>query len=195
MRNAVRRGPLGRLSRQLRAAFGLTLGRADSRLVVGVTTGAYLLAFLWASGDLSVHLGTAPRVLVIDDPLGRVFTRTGPTSYGAIATVDTGVLRLLLSPLNVAIGGVVAGLVGLNAGGSYLAIRQPAACGLGAGSGLLAAVPALLSGTVCCGPVVLFALGIQATGLVLTAVSWLLPVGVLALVGSLVVVGRRVAPA
>lgn len=175
-------------------AVRLTLGRRDSAAVVAIVTVSYLLAYLWATGDLSLRTGVDPRVLVIDDPLGRLFARTGPASFGAIATVDTGVVRLLLSPVNVAIGSVVAGLVGINLGMTYLAIRRPKACGIGAGSGLLASVPALLSGTVCCGPVVLLAVGVQATAVVLTAFVWLLPVGVVLLLASLAYVATKIDP-
>lgn len=172
----------------------LTLGRRDGSAVVAAVTVGYLLAYLWATGDLSIRTGVDPRVLVIADPFDRLFARTGPTSFGAIATVDTGVVRLLFSPVNVAIGAVVAGLVGINLGVTYLAIRRPKACGIGAGSGLLASVPALLSGTVCCGPVVLLAVGVQATALVLTAFVWLLPVGVVLLLASLAYVATRIEP-
>ena len=85
-----------------------------------------------------------------------------------------------------------SGLVGLNLGPTYLAIVQPAACGIGAGTGLLASVPALLSGTVCCGPVILIAIGIQASGLLLTMFAWLLPLGVLLMGLSLVYVAGKV---
>lgn len=188
--NATLRGVPGDVA----GAVRLTLGRPDSAAVVAVVTFGYLLAYLWATGDLSLRTGVDPRVLVIDDPLGRLFARTGPVSFGAIATIDTGVVRLLLSPVNVAIGSIVAGLVGINLGVTYLAIRRPKACGMGAGSGLLASVPALLSGTVCCGPVVLIAIGMQATAVVLTAFFWLLPVGIVLLLGSLAYVATRIDP-
>lgn len=179
---------------EVAGALRLTLGRPDGAAVVATVTVGYLVAFLWATGDLSVRPDVGAAIRVVDDPIDRLFARTGPASYGAIATVDTGVIRLLFSPLNVAIGGLVAVLVGLNAGVTYLAVRQPAACGLSAGSGFLASVPALLSGTVCCGPVVLFAVGLQATATVLTVFAWLLPVGVALLLLSLVAVARRIDP-
>ena len=92
------------------------------------------------------------------------------------------------------IGGVVAGLVGINLGMTYPAVRRPKAYGTGAGSGLLASVPALLSGTVCCGPVVLLAVGVQATAVVLTAFVRLLPIGVALLLASLAYVAVKIDP-
>jgi len=174
------------------AAIRLSLWRRDARAVTAAVAVAYLLAYLWATGDLSYRPDAAARLLVVDDPLGRLFARTGPASFGAVGTLDTGVVRLLVSPINVAIGAGLAGLVGTNLGLSYLAVRRPKACGIGTGSGILASLPALLSGTVCCGPVVLLAVGLQASAALLTAFAWLLPVGVLLLLASLGYVATKI---
>jgi hypothetical protein len=108
--------------------------------------------------------------------------RLGPVTY--------------LFSFNTVIGIGVAGLVGLNLSLSYLAWTQPASCGLGKSStGAFAAVPALLSGSACCGPVVLIAVGVQASSALLTTFQFLLPAAVVLLLGSLVLVGRRVDPA
>ncbi|MFA9427762.1 hypothetical protein [Natronorubrum sp. A-ect3] len=174
------------------AATALVVRRADSLSVaVGVAI-VYLAVFLWAIGDLAFRPDVAANLIVVDEPLVRMFDRTGPASFEAVALLDTGVVRVLVSPVNVAIGLLIAGLVGLNLGLTYLAVVQPAACGIGAGSGLLASMPALLSGTVCCGPVILIALGIQASGLLLTMFAWLLPLGVGLMVLSLVYVSGRI---
>ncbi|MXV61912.1 hypothetical protein GS429_07555 [Natronorubrum sp. JWXQ-INN-674] len=173
------------------AATLLVVRRYDSLAVATAVVIGYLVAFLWAVGDLAVRPDVAANLIVIDDPLSRMFDRTGPASFEAVAMVDTGVVRILISPVNAAIGLLLAGLVGVNLGLTYLAVVQPAACGIGAGSGLLASFPALLSGTVCCGPVVLIALGIQARGLMLTMFVWLLPVGIgLLLVSQVYVAGK-----
>ncbi|SNR51305.1 hypothetical protein SAMN06264855_11131 [Halorubrum vacuolatum] len=174
------------------AATRLVLRRNDSVAVAGLVLVGYLTAFLWAVGDLSVRPDMPAGLLIVDDPLWRVFDRTGPATFEAIAIVDTGVARLLFSPGNLLLGGFVAGLVGLNLAMSYLAVVQPAACGLGTGSGLLASMPALLAGTVCCGPVVLLVLGIQASGLLLTMFTWLLPLGIGLLFVSLIYVAGKI---
>ncbi|MFA9418424.1 hypothetical protein [Natrinema sp. HArc-T2] len=174
------------------AATTLVVRRRDS-LAVAIFVGiGYLTAFLWAIGDLAMRPSAAPNLIVVDDPLIRMFQRIGPASFEAVALLDTGVIRFLVSPIDITIGLAIAGLVGLNIGLTYLAVVQPAACGIGTGSGLLASVPALLSGTVCCGPVVLIALGIQASGLLLTLFAWLLPLGEVLLLASLVYVAGRI---
>lgn len=175
-----------------RAALGLVVRRRDSAVIAATIAIGYLGAFLWAGQDLVLRTDASPSVVVVRNPLELVFQRTGPASFEAIAIVDTGVVRLLFSPGNVAIGMFIAGLVGISFGLTYLAVIQPKACGIGTGSGFLASVPALLSGSVCCGPVILFALGIQATGLLMTAFVWLLPVGILALVGSVVYLAGKI---
>lgn len=176
------------------SAIGLVLGRDDSLAVALAVTVGYLVAFLWLLGDLSYRPDVSTGLLIVDDPLGRALERTGPATFEAVAMVDTGVLRLLLSPMNLLVGLTLSTLVGLNLALSYLAVVQPAACGVGAGSGLLASLSALLSGTVCCGPVVLLVLGIQATGTLLTVFAWLLPIGVALLLSSLVLVAGTIEP-
>ncbi|QFU84734.1 hypothetical protein [Natronorubrum aibiense] len=174
------------------AAIGLVVRRSDSLAITAVIVISYLTVFLWVIGDLAFRPDVTANLIVVDDPLNRMFLRTGPASFEAVALLDTGVVRLLLSPINVALGLLVASLVGINLGLTYLATVQPAACGIGAGSGLLASVPALLSGTVCCGPVVLIALGIQASGLLLTMFAWLLPLGIGLLLVSLIYVAGTI---
>lgn len=188
------RSRVGRVA-DIMTVVRLTMRRKDAAAVVALVTGAYLLTFLWATGDLSFRTGVEPALVVVHAPLERLFTRTGPASFDAVAMVDTGVIRLLVSPINIALGVTLAALVGINLGVTYLAIRQPSACGISAGSGVLASFPALLSGTVCCGPVILLAVGIQASAALMTMFFWLVPIGVLLLLGTLVYVGGKVDPA
>ncbi|WP_276256357.1 hypothetical protein [Halomontanus rarus] len=175
-----------------RAATALVFRRFDSAGIVLVLTVGYLGVFLWIVGDLSIRPAVPANVLIVDDPVARMFDRTGPASFEAIALLDTGFVRVLVSPVNVAIGLLVAVLVAVNLALTYLAVVQPAACGIGAGSGLLASLPALFSGTVCCGPVILIAFGIQASALLLTLFAWLLPIGIAMLLVSLVSVAGKI---
>jgi hypothetical protein len=177
-----------------RVATSLAFQRQDARLVFGGVTSAYSTAYLWAVGHLAPGLGGFG-VTVVPDPFG-AFLRPelGPFTFTPVARVAAGPVTYLAS-FNTVIGLLLAGLVGLNLALTYLAWRQPTACGIGSRStGLLASVPALLSGTACCSPVVLIVLGIQASGVLLTAFQFLLPVAAVLLVGSLVLVGRQVNP-
>src|SRR6056297_3977107 len=94
------------------AATTLVVRRRDS-LAVAIFVGiGYLAAFLWAIGDLAMRPSAAPSLIIVDDPLVRMFQRTGPASFEAVALLDTGVVRLLVSPIDVTIGLAIAGLVG-----------------------------------------------------------------------------------
>jgi hypothetical protein len=171
------------------------LRRRDAAAVFGAVTLVYLLGFLYALGDLSVRPGIGTGLIVVEEPLSRAFEPgPGPFAYEGIAVVDLGVARYLFSPVNLLLGLGLSALVGLNLALSYLAVTQPNSCGIGAGTGLVASVPALLSGTACCAPVVLLVLGIQASALVLSLFVWLLPIGVVALLASLVYVVTKVDP-
>ncbi len=181
---------LARTSFAVRSA----LARTDARAILAGTTIAYLGLYLWGIG----HLAPGPEdwgVTVVSNAAERFFMPAlGAFSFEPVAIVALGPITYLFS-LNSVIGLVLALLVGLNVAVTYIAWRQPKACGIGSRSaGALAGIPALLSGTACCGPVLLIALGVQASGLLLTTFEFLLPIAAVLLLGSLLLVGRQVQP-
>ena len=194
-RNGPSAGRLGGAVSRTLAATRAVFDRRDAVAVVALTAVAYLLVYLYALGHLAPGLGGFD-VVVVSGALGKFLRpELGPFAFTPVARVSLGPVTYLFS-FNTVIGAGIAGLVGLNLGLTYLAWRQPAACGVGtSSSGVLASIPAVLSGTACCGPVVLIVLGIQASGIVVTAFQFLVPVAVALLLGSLVLVGRQVDPA
>lgn len=138
-------------------------GRRDAALVFATVSLLYLALYLAVVGRL-VPGGGEVGLLVADD-LSIAFRSTGTFTFEPIARIDLGFLSLLFSPLDTLVGLVLPSLVGLNLALFYLAWTQPTACGIEGASGALAAIPALLSGTTCCGPVLLIVLGIQVSGL------------------------------
>jgi len=158
----------------------------------------YVLLYSVAVGDLAWSVSGGVGISIVDQPFPRLFESLGPFQYEPIAFIQLGVVNYLFAPLNALLGLGLAVLVGLNLAVAYGAWRRPAACGLpeskgaAGATGLLAGVPALLSGTVCCGPVILLVVGVQATAGLLAVFQWLLPVAVVLLVGSLFVVSRQV---
>lgn len=180
-----------------RFAVAAALGRTDGRLVFGGVGVGYLLVYLYAIRDL-LPGGSGRGLLVVRDPLSLLFRRTTTFSFEAVALLDVGVVTYEFSPVNLLVGLALAALVATNLAVSYLVWRQPAACGISpgsaAGTGLLGAVPALVSGSACCGPVVLLVVGIQASTAFITLFNVLLPVAAVALVASLLYVGRQVDP-
>lgn len=186
-------GVAGDVSRT-RRAMAATLRRRDAQIVFWSVTVGYLLLYLYAIGHLAAGLGGFD-VTVVNAPL-RKFLRPelGPFSFTPVARLTLGPLTYLFS-FNTVLGLVISVLVGANLALTYLAWTQPKACGLGQSStGVLASLPAVLSGTACCGPVVLIVLGIQLSGALLTAFQFLLPVAGVLLIGSLLLVGRQVDP-
>jgi len=171
------------------------LRRPGTLAVVLAVTALYLTAFLVVMQDFTFDPGVGFSSFVVDQPLDRMF-KPGPGhyQYEPIAVLDVRIGTWVFSPLNTAIGLFLSVLVGLNLALTYLAVTQPKSCGIEAGTGILAAVPALFAGSACCGPVIFLVVGIQAGGVLLTAFQWLLPAATLLLLGSLVLVAGRVDP-
>ncbi len=188
--NPTGRGLLDRTG----AAIGVAARRRDSRLVFLAATVSYLLVYLATVGDLAVGgAGGGVSVRVVDD-LSRAFASVGFFRFGAIAVVGAGPITYLFSPLNAALALLLSVLVGANVGLTYLGLIQPKACGLESSTGVLAGVPALLSGAACCGPTILLVVGVQASATIITGFQFLVPLALLLLVGSLLVIGRQVDP-
>lgn len=186
--------PVSRAVGRTRRALALAASRRDGRVVFALVALGYLLAYLYAVGDLGPGDGSWGTT-VVADPLARAFEPRGAFRFEPVARLSLGAVTLLVAPVSMVVAGALAVLVGANLALSYLAVRRPAACGLSPTTGVFAAVPGLLSGAACCGPTVLLVLGVQASGLLVSAFSVLVPVSALLLLASLVLVGRRVAPA
>ncbi|EMA53325.1 MULTISPECIES: hypothetical protein [Halococcus] len=172
----------------------IVASRWDARAILTLTGLAYLIGYSFAVGDLALTGRGGISLLVVDAPLDRAFQSTGYLSFEPIAAVEAGPLTYLFSPIDAGLALVLAALVGINVALTYLGLVQPRACGMESSVGLLAAVPALFSGAACCGPVVLIAIGVQATGAVIAGFQLLLPIAVGLLALSVVLVGRRIDP-
>ncbi len=185
-------GIFGRTGAALRVAGG----RLDSRSVLFAAGVSYLVLYLLTVGDLSFSSGgTGPLTIRTVDDLSRAFASLGFFRFGAIAVVSLGPLTYLFSPLNLLVALVLSSLVGANVALTYLGLVQPRACGLESSTGILAGIPALLSGAACCGPTILLVIGVQASATIITGFQLLIPIAVVLLVGSLLLVGRQVNPA
>ena len=178
-----------------RAALAVVARRRDARLVFAAAAVGYLLAYLATVGDLSFAAdGRGPLSIRVADDLSRAFASLGFFRYGAVAVVAAGPVTYLFSPLNALLAVGLSVLVGANLALTYLGLVQPRACGLESSTGVLAGIPALLSGAACCGPTILFVLGVQASATLVTGFQYLVPLAVAMLVGSLLLVGRNVDP-
>jgi hypothetical protein len=174
-----------------RVAVRGALGCRYGRTVALLTGAAYFVFYLVGIG----HLGLGPsgfEFSTVADPLARATRLRAPFQWEPVALAVVGPVELLVSPLNVTLGLLLATLVGVNLGVSLVAYRGPSACRLGPGAGAAAGLPGLLSGFACCGPTILLVVGLQASSTLLTVFQWLLPVTVVALVGTLLWVGTKV---
>lgn len=165
------------------------LGRRDGRAAFLFGLLGYPLLYLSSLGHLALG-GRGRSVQVVADPITRALRQTRPFSFEPVARIVVEPLSVLVSPLDIGLALVLAALVGANLAVAVVVWRSPAACGVERSAGLLASVPALLTGATCCGPAVLFVLGIGATGALVTALGYATPVTALLLVGSLVLVAR-----
>lgn len=182
--------------RRLLARTGIAvrgaLGRHDGRATLGVTTGLYILTYLWAPRHLTLTGTGGFDVIVVDDPAVTALTRLFPFLYETIAVVEIGPVVYLLSPVNIAIGFALGTLVGATLAVSVVSWRGPTACRLGAGAGATAGVPGLVSGFACCRPQLLVVIGLQASAGVIAALQWMVPLAVMSLLATLLWVGSQV---
>jgi hypothetical protein len=179
------------LPHQTAVAIRGALARRDGRATLLVTGLVYLGVYLFGLG----YLGAGQwgfDLAVVADPLARATQLRSPFQWEPIALVVAGPFEMLVSPLNLALGTLLGTLVGVNLAVSVVAYRGPSACRLGPGAGTAAGLPGLLSGFACCGPTILLVVGLQASTAVLTLFQWLIPLTLVALVGTLLWVGTKV---
>ena len=165
------------------------LRRRDGRAAFLLGAVGYPLLYLGSIGHLALG-GRGWSVWVVDEPVVRALRQTRPFSFEPVARLVVEPVVILVSPLDVTVALTLAVLVGCNFAVAVTVWRSPAACGVEESAGLLASIPALLTGATCCGPAILFVLGVGATGALLTAFGYATPVTALLLVGSLLLVGR-----
>lgn len=173
----------GALRRILRVRF-------YRRLAVGVAA-VYLILFLVALQDISLG-GRGVELLVAD--WTRVFDRRSAFTFEPVARLTLPGVTILVSPLNVLIGIVVALLAGLNLAVTWLSFRQPRACDFNRSTGILASVPALLAGGACCAPAVILVLGLQLSSLMVATFQVLIPLSVILLLVTLRLILDRTDP-
>lgn len=164
--------------RKLRAVLSVPRYR---RIAIGLAV-VYLVLFLIALQDVSLG-GDGVEFLAVE--WSRMFGRTGALTFEPIARLTVPGLTILISPINILIGAVVASLAGLNLAITYIALRQPAVCSFNRSTGIFASLPALLAGSACCAPAIVLILGLQVSSLFITVFQILIPVSVLVLLIAL----------
>ena len=193
-------GPLRRTGQVIGRALA---GRRYRWAAIGSAV-IYLVVFLAAIRDLTVSPGgirrfvDPPAVELVPDWTSRVFEQQAAFHFEPAAAVyPTGWLEILVSPVNIALGLMLGGLVGLNVAVGWYVVAHARACRVPsvgrakAFGGLLGALPSFLVGMACCAPALTIALGAQFTVLLTAVRSWFIPVVVLVLVAVLLWNARR----
>ncbi len=160
------------------------------RLVAGIGL-FYLVLFLLALQDISTG-GRGWHFLTAE--WSRMFERTGTFTFEPVAQIIVPGLSILISPVNVAIGVVLASLAGLNLTVTYIAFTQPSACSFNRSTGVLASLPALLAGGACCAPAVILIFGLQASSLLIGTFQVMIPLSMVFLLLALKLILERTHP-
>ncbi|MFY0992080.1 hypothetical protein [Halomonas sp. C05BenzN] len=166
------------------------LSRPATFVAVSGLMAAYMLLYLWLTGDIA---GGGSGGWQADFPAWpRAFQTRGPFQFEPVGLIGLGALVWTFSPLNTLIAAGLGFLVGSSVVAGWWLWRTPRQCGLGGtGTGLLGAVPALLAGGACCAPLVLIWLGLPIAGTLASLAPMLIPVAALLLLGGLWGMARR----
>jgi len=164
--------------------------RPYRRMAAGIGT-VYLILFLIALQDITLG-GRGFDLLTVD--WTRMFDRTGTITFEAVTLVTLPGLTIIISPLNILIGVVLAALVGVNLMVTWIAFRQPRACSFNRSTGIFASVPALLAGSACCAPAIILILGLQLSSLMVSVFQVLIPVSAVFLLVTLKMILDRTEP-
>jgi hypothetical protein len=172
---------------KVRQVMGLVLSyRPTKRLTLWVTF-IYAFIYLWAVGDLGFHAWRPDfSVIWTHEPIEMLFKQRNLFYFEGIAIVNLPIATYLFSPVNLVLGLLLGLLVGLNSAFTYLSIKDSEAFKSRGTLNLLVSIPALLAGTTCSAPLVLVALGVQASAAVLAFFSFLVPVALVLLLCALV---------
>lgn len=169
-------------SLHLRFARRLGIGAGLLYLVI------YLMAIqnLVISGTDLTRFVQVPSVAVASDWTSKVFRPIAAFYFEPVAAVyPVNHLTIFFSPVNLAMGTLLGGLVAVNVAVAAYLVRTSRACGTRAYTGLLGALTGFLTGFACCVPTLAVVLGAQFTIFLIAVRSYLFPFAVLALGVSL----------
>lgn len=161
---------------------------------------AYLLVYLWAIQHLVVtrtdfgRFVDVPSIQLTNDWASKLLQQRASFSYEPVMAVyATDHVLVLVAPLNVAMGLLLASLVAANLTLAVHLFRVARTCRRRAFGGVLGAIPALFTGFACCVPTFAVAFGAQFAVFLVAVRSWFFPAAVAAMVLALVWNGRRAA--
>ncbi len=140
-------------------------------LLAGIT---YTCFYLFAIGDVDLVASSQWRAQLGQFDFGHLLRARSPFLFEAVALLQAGNVLMLVSPMNLLITAILAGLLGANVHGA-LALHQNAACRTGNGRVFGGALPALLAGSACCAPGIVLLLGIPGLAAFSGFFAYLIP--------------------
>lgn len=179
--------------RRARTALAVRRYRRAGIIAAVLTLALYLLAI----GDIAVGgRSAAARVELAPDWTQRLWQLRAPYLFEPVLALHpVPQLTIFVSPGNLVLGGLLAGLVGLNLTAATYAANQQTSCGSSGYGRLLAALPAFLTGAACCVPTFLIVLGSRAAAVLLPVLApmrlLLYPLSLVLLTAALVWGTRR----
>lgn len=136
--------------------------------------------YLYVIGDIDIVGPPSWGLFVGEFSLGRILSARAPFRFEPVLMLEAGYVVFLLSPLNLFITLLMAGLLAANLHGAIVLHRDPQ-CRLSTGGSFSGALPALLAGGACCAPSLILLLGIPGLGAFTAFFAWLVPVSIIAL--------------
>lgn len=149
---------------------------------IALISGAcYGFFYLYAIGDLNVIGPPVWDAYIAEFSIARIFSSRSMLMFEAVAVVEAGYLIWLISPLNLLITSLLAGLLAANIYGALYLRLLAQSCAIGRGGLFAGSLPALLAGGACCAPSLILLLGIPALGALSAFFGWLVPLSLLIL--------------
>lgn len=179
---------------RLREAVGVATDGWGARFLFVCLGGVYVLLYLIGFGDLWITAAPGPLTIRVGAEPLRAFAVDGLGRFGSVGVVYLGGLGLtyLVSPLNVLVALLLAGLVGTNGALTYRGIRQPSGERLRISTVVLAGIPPVLLAAAILGPTFVYLLGIEGSGAIPLGLRLLVPIAALLLLWSISRISRRI---
>lgn len=158
----------------------------------GIAATVILLLYLLAIGDIALSASGRwagqPGARIVPDAL---FRPRAPWLFEPVVQLHPGAhVALFVSPVNLLLGAVIAGLAGMNIALAAHGARQAVACRRPGYGRSLAVLPAFLLGVACCVPTFVLALGAGTAAAIVPVLlplrAWFFPLTLVLLVGALV---------
>lgn len=141
----------------------------------------YAVLYLYAIGDLTLASPAVWDWRTAPLTLERLLNTRAPFRFEPVAIADAGHAVFLISPFNLLLAAILAGLLTANIHGMLYLRSNPQTCRAGRAGLVAGTAPALMAGGACCAPSLLLLLGLPGLGAFAGLFGWLVPLSIVAL--------------